>query len=120
MTVYWYRDRHSGRSECIMTGKGRGMVEEEGSIVSAVRAQHSADLRGILGRLLRIGLTISICIVNSSAYLQCCYNRNKDRGCRISVNFYYRLIGEKKGATGKCCYTRGCLYSTSCCIWTRL
>ena len=70
----WYRDRRAGSADCIMTGKGRGMDEEEGSAVSDVRAQHSADLS--------IGLTISICVVNSSTYLQCCYNRNKDRGCR--------------------------------------
>ena len=34
MTVYWYRDRRSGGAECIITGKGRGMEEEEGSAVS--------------------------------------------------------------------------------------
>ena len=48
MTVYWYRDRCTGSAECIMTGKRVGMEEEEGSIVSDVHAQHSADLRGIL------------------------------------------------------------------------
>ena len=34
MTVYWYRDRRSGSAECIMTGKGRGMEEEEENAVS--------------------------------------------------------------------------------------
>ena len=34
MTVYWYRDRRSCSAECIMTGKGRRMEEEEGSAVS--------------------------------------------------------------------------------------
>ena len=34
MTVYWYRDRRSGGAECIMTGKGRGMEEEEENAVS--------------------------------------------------------------------------------------
>ena len=33
MTMYWYRDRHSGSAEC-MTGKGRGMEEEEEIAVS--------------------------------------------------------------------------------------
>ena len=42
MTVYWYRDRRSGGGECIMTGKGRGMEEEE-NVVSDDRAQHFAD-----------------------------------------------------------------------------
>ena len=34
MTVYWYRDRRSGSAECIMTGKGREMEEEEENAVS--------------------------------------------------------------------------------------
>ena len=34
MTVYWYRDRRSGSAECIMTGKGRRMEEEEENAVS--------------------------------------------------------------------------------------
>ena len=34
MTVYWYRDRRSGSAKCIMTGKGRGMGEEKGNVVS--------------------------------------------------------------------------------------
>ena len=34
MTLYWYRDRRSGSAECIMTGKGRGMEEEEENAVS--------------------------------------------------------------------------------------
>ena len=44
MTVYRYRDRHSCSAECIMTGKGRGMEEEEGSAVSddCVQVQRQA------------------------------------------------------------------------------
>ena len=34
MTVYRYRDRHSCSAEYIMTGKGRGMEEEEENAVS--------------------------------------------------------------------------------------
>ena len=34
VNMYWYRERHSGSAECIMTGQGRGMEEEEGSAVS--------------------------------------------------------------------------------------
>ena len=39
----WYTDRRSGSAECIMTGKGREMEEEEGSAVSDHRTQHFAD-----------------------------------------------------------------------------
>ena len=44
MTVYWYRDRHSCSADCIMTGKGRGMEEEEENVVSddCVQVQRQA------------------------------------------------------------------------------
>ena len=41
--MYWYRNRRSGSTECIMTRKGRGMTEEEENAVSDDRAQHFAD-----------------------------------------------------------------------------
>ena len=41
--MYWYRDRHSGSAEYIMTGKGRGVEEEEENIVSDDRAHHFAE-----------------------------------------------------------------------------
>ena len=37
--MYWYRDRRSGSAECIMTGKGRGMEEQEENAVTDGRAQ---------------------------------------------------------------------------------
>ena len=43
MTMYWYRDRHLGSSECIMAGKGRGMEEEEENAVRDDRTQLFAD-----------------------------------------------------------------------------
>ena len=41
--MYWYRDRRSGSAECIMTGKGREMEEEEENAVRDDRAQHFAN-----------------------------------------------------------------------------
>ena len=41
--MYWYRDRRSCSAECIMTGKGRGMTEEEEIAVSDDRVQHFTD-----------------------------------------------------------------------------
>ena len=34
--IYWYRDRRSDSAECIMTGKGRGMEEQEENAVSTL------------------------------------------------------------------------------------
>ena len=45
MTVYWYRDRRSGSAECIMTGKGRRMEEEEGSAVTVMTVYWYRDRR---------------------------------------------------------------------------
>ena len=41
---------------------------------------------------------------------------------KIVVNFYYRLKWREKRAKEECCYIRGAVYSTSCCIklWTGL
>ena len=41
--MYWYRDRHSGSTECIMSEKGRGMEEEEENAVSDDSTQHFSD-----------------------------------------------------------------------------
>ena len=38
----------------------------------------------------------------------------------ILVNFYYRLIGEKKGQGESAVIPAGCRYSPSCYIWTGL
>ena len=58
VTMYWYRDRHSGSAESIMTGHGRGMEEEEGSAVSDYYAQHFADWLESFWLATEFGLTI--------------------------------------------------------------